>query len=149
MFKVTLAECTICSMVDNGGAKVLPGVQKIKEILTGTADVNFDETGVRVEGSTQWVHNSSNKQYTYLTVNKKRDQEGIEDNGVIQNYGVTAVHDCRGVYWKFKEILHAICRAHLLRELIANIENNTNSVWVERLKTLLITMKIVKEQAIE
>ena len=42
-----------------------------------------------------------------------------------------------------------MCCAHLLRELIANIENNPTHVWAERLKTLLITMKTAKEQAIE
>ena len=149
MFNVTLSEGTICSMVEKCGQKVTPIVEKIKELLIGSCVVNFDETGVRVEGSTQWVHNSSNAKYTYLTVNKKRGQEGIEDNGVIQNIGGTAVHDCWGAYWKFKDILHAVCCAHLLRELIANIENNPTHIWAERLKTLLITMKTAKEQAIE
>ena len=122
MFNVTLSEGTICSMVEKCGQKVTPIVEKIKELLIGSCVVNFDETGVRVEGSTQWVHNSSNAKYTYLTVNKKRGQEGIEDNGVIQNIGGTAVHDCWGAYWKFKDILHAVCCAHLLRELIGNCQ---------------------------
>ncbi len=149
MFSVSLSEGTICSMVEKCGQKVTPIVEKIKKILTGASVVNFDETGVRVEGSTQWVHNSSNDKYTYLTVNKKRGQEGIEDNGVIQNFGGSAVHDCWGAYWKFKDIQHAVCCAHLLRELIANIENNSAHIWAERFKALLITMKTAKEQAIE
>jgi len=37
----------------------------------------------------------------------------------------------------------------MLRELIANIANNPTHVWADRLKTLLITMKNAKEQAIE
>ena len=149
MFNVTLSEGTICSMVEKCGHKVSAVVQKIKEVLKGSAVVNFDETGVRVEGSTQWVHNSSNERYTYLTVNKKRGQEGIEDNGVIVNFTGTAVHDCWGSYWKFDGILHGVCCAHLLRELIANVENNPSHIWAERLKTLLITMKTLKEQAVE
>lgn len=76
-------------MVEKCGQKVTPIVEKNKELLIGTSVVNFDETGVRVESSTQGVHNSSNDKYTYLTVNKKRGQEGIEDNGVIQNFGGT------------------------------------------------------------
>jgi len=44
-------------MVEKCGAKILPVVQKIKRILTGSSVVNFDETRVIVEGSTQWVHN--------------------------------------------------------------------------------------------
>ena len=61
-------------------------MQKIRELLIGSKVVNFDETGVIVEVSTQWVHNSSNEKYTYLTVNKKRGQVGIADNGVITNF---------------------------------------------------------------
>lgn len=98
MFNVTLSEGTICSMIEKCALKVKPVVQKIRELLIGSKVVNFDETGVRVEGSTQWVHNSSNEKYTYLTVNKKRGQVGIADNGVITNFTGTAVHDCWGSY---------------------------------------------------
>lgn len=72
MFNVTLSEGTICSMIEKCSLKVKPVVQKIRELLIGSKVVNFDETGVRVEDSTQWEHNSSNEKYTYLTVNKKR-----------------------------------------------------------------------------
>ncbi|WP_281072678.1 hypothetical protein [Succinivibrio dextrinosolvens] len=39
------------------------------------------------------------------------------------------------------KILHAVCYAHLLRVLIANIENNPANVWSEKQRNLLITMK--------
>ena len=48
-------------------------MQKIRECLIDSDVVNFDETGVRVEDSTQWVHNSSNEKYTYLTVKQKKE----------------------------------------------------------------------------
>ena len=149
MFNVTLSEGTICSMIEKCAFMVKPVVQKIRELLIGSKVVNFDETGVRVEGSTQWVHNSSNGKYTYLTVNRKRGQEGIADNGVITNFTGTAVHDCWGPYWRFENISHAVCCAHLLRELIAASENNPTHIWAKRLGNLLITMKSAKEKAIE
>lgn len=149
MFNVTLSEGTICSMIEKCALKVKPVVQKIRELLIGSKVVNFDETGVRVEGSTQWVHNSSNEKYTYLTVNKKRGQVGIVDNGGITNFTGTAVHDCWGAYWRFENISHAVCCAHLLRELIAASENNPSHIWAKRLSNLLLTMKSAKEKAIE
>lgn len=149
MFNVTLSEGTICSMIEKCALKVKPVVQKIRELLIGSKVVNFDETGVRVEGSTQWVHNSSNEKYTYLTVNRKRGQVGIADNGVITKFTGTAVHDCWGAYWRFENISHAVCCAHLLRELIAASENNPTHIWAKRLCNLLITMKSAKEKAIE
>ena len=50
MFNVTLSEGTICSMIEKCALKVKPVVQKIRELLIGSKVVNFDETGVRVEG---------------------------------------------------------------------------------------------------
>ena len=61
MFNVSLSEGTICSMIKKCALKVKPVVQKIRECLIDSDVVNFDETGVRVESSTQWVHNSSNE----------------------------------------------------------------------------------------
>lgn len=81
-------------MIEKCALKVKPVVQKIRELLIGSKVVNFDETGVRVEDSTQWGHNSSNEKYTCLTVNKKSGQVGIADNGVINNLTGTAVHEC-------------------------------------------------------
>lgn len=148
MFNVTLSEVTICSMIVKCALKVKPVVQKIRELLISSKVVNFDETGVSIEDSTQWGHNSSNEKYTYLTVNKKSGQVGIADNGVITNFTGTAVHDCWGSYWRFENISHAVCCAHLLRELIAASENNPSHIWAKRLGNLLLTMKTAKEKAI-
>ncbi|MEG0855491.1 MAG: transposase [Terrisporobacter sp.] len=49
---------------------------KIKELTINSSIVNFDETGTRVNKKTKWVHNASNSQYTYLTVEDKRGYEG-------------------------------------------------------------------------
>ena len=40
-------------MIEKCALKVKPVVQKIRELLIGSKVVNFDETGVRVEVSTQ------------------------------------------------------------------------------------------------
>lgn len=77
MFNVSLSEGTICSMIKKCALKVTPVVRKIKECLIHSDVVNFDETGVRVEVSTQWVHNSSNEKYTYLTVNQKKEAKSV------------------------------------------------------------------------
>lgn len=79
----------------------------------------------------------------------KKGQVGIADNGVITNFTGTAVHDCWGSYWRIENICHAVCCAHLLRELIAASENNPSHIWAKRLGNLLLTMKSAKEKAIE
>lgn len=85
-----------------------------------------------------------------LRSTKKTGQVGIADNGVITNFTGTAVHDCWGSYWRFENISHAVCCAHMLRELIAASENNPSHMWAKRLGNLLFfTMKYAKEKAIE
>lgn len=56
------------------------------------------------------------------------------------------VHDCRGSYWKYQDVTHAICCAHLLRELNGVIENYPEQTWAVRFKELLLDMKKVHDK---
>ena len=56
--------------------------------------------------------------------------------------------DCWGSYWKYSDCLHAICRAHLLRELNGIEENHPEQTWVKEFKNLLLEMKKVKDKAV-
>ena len=58
------------------------------------------------------------------------------------------VHDCRGSYWKYQDVTHAICCAHLLRELNGVIENHPEQTWAVRFKNLLLSMKKVHDKAL-
>ena len=62
-------------------------------------------------------------------------------------YGI-AVHDCWGSYWKYSDCLHAICCAHLLRELNGIEENHPEQAWVKEFKNLLLEMKKVKDKTV-
>ena len=62
-------------------------------------------------------------------------------------HGIIA-HDCRGSYWKYQDVTHAICCAHLLRELNGVIENHPEQTWAVRFKELLLDMKKVHDKAL-
>ena len=47
----------------------------------------------------------------------KRGSEGMKSSGVFPDFHGVAIHDCWMSYFKYDTILHAICNAHLLREL--------------------------------
>jgi len=55
----------------------------------------------------------------------------ISDYSIIKDFKNWAVHDCWSSYFAFKEAKHAVCGAHLLRELTALIEKS--SFWVKHL----------------
>jgi len=147
VFSIPLSTGTISSMVKKCAQNVKNTVDTIRQKVIVSAVGHFDETGTRVEGSTIWVHNSSTEKYTYLTVHKNRGFEGMEDNGVLTKFHGIAVHDCWPSYWKYN-ITHAVCCAHLLRELTGIEENYTEQIWATKFKELLLEMKRIKDKAL-
>ena len=109
---------------------------------------HFDETGTDVNGKTIWVHNSSTPELTYQTINAKRGQIGMEDNGVLTEFGGVAIHDCWSPYWKYEDITHAVCNAHLLRELTGVEQYSPEHAWAPEFKTLLRSMKKARDKAV-
>jgi transposase len=149
VFSIPLSTGTISNMVNNC-ANTLDGViEIIRSKLTEAEVINCDETGTRVNGKTVWVHNASSSEYTYLTINEKRGQEGIDSGRVLPEYKGIAVHDCWASYWKYPYILHALCNVHLLRELAGIEENYPEQKWAGEFKHLLLEMKRQKEHAVD
>jgi len=50
--------------------------------------------------------------------------------------------------WKISNTLHAVCCAHLLRELNGVEENHPEQTWAAKFKELLLAMKKVKEKSL-
>ena len=148
VFSIPLSTGTISSMVKKCAQNIKNTVDTIRQKVIESAIGHFDETGTRVEGRTMWVHNSSTKQYTYLSVHHKRGIEGMEANGVLPKFDGIAVHDCWKSYWNYN-ITHAVCCAHLLRELTGIEENYPNQIWATKFKEFLLDMKRIKEKAVQ
>ena len=67
----------------------------------------------------------------------KRGREAIEAIGILPRYGGVAVHDCWASYLSYTHCDHALCGAHLLREL-AFIVDAHHYAWAKRMKRLLL-----------
>ena len=143
---VGLSTGTIASMTAQCAARVGGTLATIREMLTKEDVVHFDETGTDVNGRTVWVHSSSTRDLTYQTVSTKRGQTGMEGNGVLTDFRGIAVHDCWKPYWKYDDVRHAVCCAHLLRELTWVEEFGDNPGWATRFKKILLDMKKAKER---
>ena len=120
-------------------------IDAIKGNLRESPVLNVDETGARVNGKTQWIHVASNSKYTLLTVHKKRGGEGSSASGVLPEYTGILVHDFWRAYFGYDKAKHAVCCAHLLRELNALIETGKHE-WASEMKKLLLEMKGVVER---
>ena len=145
---VCLSPGTVVSMVRKCAKKVGPIMKMIKELIENGDVGHFDETGARLGGGLYWVHNSSTSKYTYQTISKKRGKVGIDANGVLPNFHGVAMHDCWSPYWKYDGLLHAICNAHLLRELTGIEDFEPDHTWAFSFKALLRAMKKAKDRAV-
>jgi transposase len=136
-------------MVKSCAEKLVNTVAQIRTIVTSLPLVHFDETGTRVDKRTLWVHNASNEDFTYLTVEEKRGKAGMDASGVLPEFQGIAVHDCWKSYWSYTAVTHAICCAHLLRELTGVSENHPEQAWADKMKKLLLHMKKVRDTAVD
>ena len=108
----------------------------ISELLNSPVN-HFDETGLRVNGKLHWLHDSSNPLYTYLFIHTKRGKKALNDEvSLLPRYRGWAVHDCWASYFGFDQCRHAVCGAHLLRELQGLLERG--SKWADLMHDLLL-----------
>lgn len=145
IFGIPLSQGTVINKIQKCAELVSPVMSKIKDKLIQSSILNFDETGVRVDGKTKWVHSSSNKQFTYLTLSEYRGKIGMEENGVLPLFKGIAIHDCWKPYWKFPDVKHGICGVHILRELVGVIENHPEQKWPKMFQDMLNELYILKK----
>jgi len=148
VFNIPISKGTISAMVSRLAGSLDGTLEQIRQALIDSKRNHCDETGTRVEGKTNWVHAVCNERYTHLTVHRKRGFEGMTAGGILPYYNGLVVHDCWAPYWKFPELKHALCNAHLLRELTGVAENHPDTEWAANFIDLLMEMKTVHDKAI-
>lgn len=115
-----------------------PIEKAIQEAIRGSPVGHGDETGIRIDGQTQWMHVFSNLSYTYYYWNKHRGQKAHQADGSLPDYHGILMHDAYRSYF-VHHYEHALCNAHLLRELQAVYETEPNQRWSWQLMRLLRT----------
>ncbi len=148
VFGIPISTGTIHSMVKICASKLTNTVEQIRTLVTSLPVAHFDETGTRVDKKTCWVHNASNEHFTYLSLEEKRGTKGMDSSGILPEFNGIAVHDCWKSYWSYTTITHAICCAHLLRELTGVFENHPEQSWADKMKQLLLRMKKARDKAV-
>lgn len=149
VFNIPLATGTISNMVKRCANAVSETVNRIKQKVANSGLGHFDETGTRVDKKLWWVHDASNCEFTYLDISPKRGYLGMEQCGVLPLFHGIAMHDCWASYWSYEDCQHAVCCAHLLRELTGIAENHPEQKWASAFIDLLLEMKKVKDKAVE
>jgi transposase len=147
-FNIPLSPGTIMNMVKRCADKLTGVIKTIRQQIVASELIHCDETGTRVNGKLMWVHTASNSRYTHLTIHKKRGKIGIDAGEVLPKYKGIIIHDRWASYWQYKDVLHGVCGAHLLRDLTWVEDHRPKQMWAPAFKKLLLEMKATKEEAI-
>ena len=143
LFGYELNTATAQTMIQRTSA--LMPVQAIKNEVIKSEVVNADETGIKENDVLKWLHTASSKNLTYQYAHPKRGKEAMRDEkSILPWFKGVLVHDCWESYFSFSQIRHAICNAHILRELTGLIENQ-QSVWGKKMKELLMQMYLASD----
>lgn len=114
--------------------------QKHQQQLIEAVVAHFDESGMRVAGKLHWLHIAANSEQVVYSCQTQRGQGGMDAAGILPYFKGIAVHDCWQPYWRYQAVTHALCNAHLLRELNYQ-EQVLGEAWITEFKTLLIEAK--------
>lgn len=143
MFEHVLSEGTLVNTNEECFENLERTEEIIKDRIRQSAAANFDETGVRVEAQTQWLHSASTPELTFYGVHEKRGTEAMDALGILPVFEGTAIHDHWKPYFKY-DCEHALCNAHHLRELTF-IYEQYQQPWAKNMIDLLLNAKEVTE----
>jgi transposase len=148
VFNLPLSAGT-CSKFDKQLFKQLePFEQSLTSFLLKESVLYFDETGARCEKKLHWTHVACSPKATFYHFHAKRGQEAINSMGILPYFTGIAVHDEWQAYFKYTQSMHAVCNAHLLRELTF-IHEHEKEEWAKPMKELLIRAKQEVEKNLE
>ena len=117
-----LSEATLLGYVAQLHRSLAEWERHAIERLLASPAMHVDETSLRVDRKNHWIHLYSAGMLTVKCLHPKRGCETIEAIGIIPRYGGVAVHDCWASYLSYAHCEHALCGAHLLRELTFIVE---------------------------
>lgn len=139
VFKLPLSEGTLFN-ISSACYKKLEGYEAhIRQMLTLSPVVHFDESGLRVTKELNWLHVASTETLTHYEMHKKRGQEAMDDMGILPVFKGIAVHDHWKPYFHYGK-KHGLCNAHHLRELTYH-EEQYSQEWSKKMKALLFEIK--------
>jgi len=118
----------------------------LRERLIASPVLHVDETGERICGKRWWIHVASTDLLTLLYSHDKRGSLATEDMGVLPGYSGVLVHDRWSSYWNYA-CTHALCGAHLCRDLTAVAEIASQASWAGAMLGLLMKANASTDKA--
>jgi transposase len=141
-----VAEATLMKALRECAVAIVPATAAIQAQLQAAPVVRFDESGLRVAGTLQWLHVASTEDLTDYTVHPNRGQAGMDAAGILPGFTGRGVHDHWKSYFTYTDCTHALCNAHHLREL-KFIHEQYGQAWAHAVAKLLVEIKTAVDTA--
>src|SRR3954466_8671462 len=156
LFGTPMSVGTVAAWTSRAAAGLAPFTAAAIAGVTDAEVVHLDETGLRVAGRLHWLHVATSARFTALFCHRRRGKEAIDAAGVLPHFTGIAVHDAFAPYAGYRSATHALCNAHLLRELIAVVDHHlahpitgadipAGWCWAQQIIDALLALKAITD----
>jgi transposase len=132
VFGCALSPGTLETWEQQASTQLATAEEDIRTALVAGAVLGNDETCIRVHGQYEWLHVARTDQLTHYARHPHRGKIAMDAIGIMPHFHGISVHDGLNAYPQYTNCQHALCNAHLLRELtfVAEYEQQC---WAEQL----------------
>jgi len=116
-----------------------------KSKLINSPCIHVDETGINLNGKKIWLHTACNDLWTHFSAHVKRGTEAMNAAGILPKFKGVMVHDLWKPYYTY-DCQHALCNAHLLRDLTWSLEED-DQAWAGDMSKLLLSLNKQTKEA--
>lgn len=137
----------VAAQIPRASGRLAGWLETLADRLAGERVVHADETSGRLAGvGLWWFHVISTSLLSLVVAHRTRGRAAVDDMGVLDRRSGRLVHDRLAMYWAYGAH-HAICGAHLVRDLAGIAEIAGHKAWCEQMTKLLLDAKAACDQA--
>lgn len=148
VFQISISTGTIQNRLRFLHEQTKTAVKYIRNKVAQLPLLHCDETGLRVDGKLHWLHCVCDSKWSYYALRDGRGSEDMATIGLLPEYRGILLHDFWRSYFLYDKAEHAICCAHLLRELVY-AEEVKKQEWAKPLRDLLVEMLAERKRMAE
>ena len=121
----------------------------LKTLLVAAQVLHVDETSTQVAGRRYWLHVACTPMLTAFHLHASRGRAAVDEFGILPEFAGVCVHDALSVYdaKAYPKAVHALCGAHLIRELVAADEAHPAQKWPAQARDALLALNRAAHRA--
>ena len=144
---INVAGATLYEFFRKFAERAKKDLQNIENHLMNGTVAYTDATVITINGEQGHIRNISNDGAVRYYAMEKKNLESLRKIELLMKFAGIFVHDHETTMYKFGTG-HGECNVHILRYLLKNTEDSSNS-WSGKLSDLLLEMKECRDKAVE